>query len=101
MIEDYWEEIKPQGQGVVLVIEPVNGNLTPYETIAIDIYVYADTWGVYVDEITVAITGLPDYIFGVCIQVIGSPIAYPICITGINKTPILRYIVNDVIPVVE
>lgn len=74
------------------MIEPKSGDLGPRETVPIDIYVYADTWGVYVDEVTVSIVGLPDYVFGVCIQVVGSPIEYPISKNGMNRTPVLRLI---------
>ncbi|XP_046744283.1 uncharacterized protein LOC124410163 [Diprion similis] len=87
----YWEKIKPPVQGVVLVIEPTNGSLARYETVSVDIYVYADTWGVYIDEIAVSIAGLPDYIFGVCIEVIGSPVTYPICKNGIHEIPTMRF----------
>ncbi|XP_046619461.1 uncharacterized protein LOC124304828 [Neodiprion virginianus] len=89
--KNYWDDIKPPVQGIVLVIEPTDGPLAPYETVPVDIYVYADTWGVYIDEIVVSIAGLPDYIFGVCIEVIGSPVTYPICKNGIHETPTVRF----------
>lgn len=57
-----------------------------------DIYVFADTWGIYVDELEINIIGLPKYTIGICVQVVGSPITLSISNRNEFNIPVIKYI---------
>ncbi|XP_076248658.1 uncharacterized protein LOC143188336 [Calliopsis andreniformis] len=89
-IEEIVYRMKQPDSGVVIYVDPLYSNLGPFEAIPVDIYVFADTWGIYVDELEINITGLPRYTLGICIQVVESPIY--LCIGGKSgKVPTIKY----------
>lgn len=72
----------------------MNSNIEPFKAIPVDIYIFADTWGIYVDELEINITGLPQYTIGICVQVVGSPISLSISDRNEFNVPVIRYIQN-------
>lgn len=86
--------MKQAASGVVIYIDPVNADIGPFEAIPVDVYVFADTWGIYVDELEINITGLPRYTLGICIQVVESPISLPISAGASSRIPILKCVMK-------
>lgn len=76
--EEIVYRMKQPDSGVVVYVDPLNSSIGPFEAIPVDVYVFADTWGIYVDELEINITGLPQYTLGICIQVLESPISLSI-----------------------
>ncbi|KAK2585225.1 hypothetical protein KPH14_009928 [Odynerus spinipes] len=89
--EDIWKEIKQPLSGILIYVNPLITQLGPYEDALIDIYVFVDTWGIYVDELEIHIPGLPPYILAIGVQVTESPISFPICEKTQLKIPICRF----------
>ncbi|XP_030754021.1 uncharacterized protein LOC115880850 isoform X2 [Sitophilus oryzae] len=76
-----------------IVVQPAaeNGILEAHELIAIDIWIYSNTWGIYTDEIIVDISDLSLFSFSLVIEVVGCPLQVPFGIGSINKYPIVRF----------
>lgn len=88
--EEIVYRMKQPDSGVVVYVDPLNSSIGPFEAIPVDVYVFADTWGIYVDELEINITGLPQYTLGICIQVLESPISLSIGGSS-SKIPIIKY----------
>ena len=86
--------VKQPASGVVIYIDPINADIGPFEAIPVDVYVFADTWGIYVDELEINITGLPRYTLGICIQVAESPISLSISAGASSRIPILKCVMK-------
>ncbi|CAK9804200.1 Deleted in lung and esophageal cancer protein 1 [Anthophora plagiata] len=91
LIEETLDKVKQPESGVVIYVDPLNSEIGPFQAIPIDVYVFADTWGIYVDEFEINITGLPQYIIGICVQVIGSPISLSISDKNEFNIPVVKY----------
>lgn len=92
--EDTLYRVKQPGSGIVIYVDPLNSDIGPFKAIPVDIYIFADTWGIYVDELEINITGLPQYTIGICAQVVGSPISLSISDRNEFNVPVIRYIQN-------
>lgn len=66
-------------------------HIDPFEKIKIDIYVYAHTWGVYCDEVTMEINDCLPFAFNVIARVVGMPVEFPFAINTIHSKPTCRY----------
>lgn len=56
----------------------------------IDVWVYANTWGLYLDEIVIDISGLTPFCASLLVEVIGSPITIPMAQNSIRQEPTIR-----------
>lgn len=75
--------------GVVVLPRPEIGELAPKRAAAVDIWVYAATWGVYLEEICVSVGEMPTFFFNLLIEVVGLPLEYPIASAG-TAEPAIR-----------
>ncbi|XP_048263487.1 uncharacterized protein LOC105665882 [Bombus terrestris] len=91
LIEDTLYKVKQPGSGMVIYVDPLNSDIGPFKAMPVNIYVFADTWGYYVDELEINIAGLPQYTIGICVQVVGSPISLSISDRNESSIPIIRY----------
>lgn len=76
--------------GFLIAPKPDNIIMNPKEKIKIDIYVYANTWGVYCDEILIEVNECLPFVFNVVAKCIGMPIEFPFALNTINSEPIFR-----------
>lgn len=56
----------------------------------IDLWIYANTWGIYLEEVVVEVNDIQPFCFSMLIQVMGLPIEYPIARNTIHNEPVLR-----------
>ncbi|EFA10407.2 hypothetical protein TcasGA2_TC012646 [Tribolium castaneum] len=89
--EFFWERACLDGYGIV--IEPVyrSGDIIPYEVVEIDLWIYANTWGKYLEEIIVEIGDLTPFCFNLMVEVVGPPIEYPFARNTTLPCPTLRF----------
>lgn len=76
--------------GFIIIPQPGNTQIRPYEKIQIDIYVYAHTWGVYCDEVIVEVNECLPFAFNVIAKIVGMPIEYPFALNSISNEPTCR-----------
>lgn len=76
--------------GILVKAEPSSLKMKGYEKVEIDLWIYADTWGVYLDEIIVDINEILPYSFNILIEVVGCPIEFPIAMNTILDEPTFR-----------
>lgn len=79
------------GKGIIVKMHPSRGNLEDYGVVQIDIWIYADTWGVYMEEVAVEINNSTPFCFNILIQVNGSPIEFPLLYNSLQQEMSLRY----------
>ncbi|GJQ87786.1 hypothetical protein Trydic_g18642 [Trypoxylus dichotomus] len=84
-----WEDLIA-ANGIVLKIEQSNNSIGAYERIEIDVWVYANTWGLYLDEILIDISQLTPFCVSVLIEVVGLPVQFPIAQNSICREPTIR-----------
>ncbi|XP_026300779.1 uncharacterized protein LOC100577425 [Apis mellifera] len=91
LVEETLYKAKQSGSGIVIYVDPLNSDIGPFKAISVDIYVFADTWGIYMDELEINIIGLPKYTIGICVQVVGSPITLSISDRNEFNIPVIKY----------
>ncbi|XP_078043203.1 uncharacterized protein LOC144473306 [Augochlora pura] len=91
VIEETLSRVKRPDSGVVIYVDPLSSDLDPFLAVPVDIYVLADTWGVYVDELEISITGLPRYTIAIYIEVVEPPISLSIAQSTPTAVPLLNY----------
>nr|XP_012138115.1 PREDICTED: uncharacterized protein LOC100879367 isoform X4 [Megachile rotundata] len=91
LLEDTMSRVKQPKSGVVIYVDPVNSYVGSFEAVPVNIYVYGDTWGIYVDKLEINIRGLPLYTLEICVQVVGLPIWLSISDKGQSKIPVIKY----------
>ncbi|XP_076170822.1 LOW QUALITY PROTEIN: uncharacterized protein LOC143148405 [Ptiloglossa arizonensis] len=91
VIEEILRRSKQSESGVVIYVDPSNSDIGPFEAVPVDVYVFADTWGIYIDELDIDITGLPRFALAVCVQVVESPISLSIFVGASTKSHVLKF----------
>lgn len=87
---DNWDKLIYPGNGIVVKVCPPYKQFYGRQEIEIDIWIYANTWGVYVEEIVVEIKDIPPFCFSVIIEVIGSPIEFAFALNSVHDVPLFR-----------
>jgi hypothetical protein len=89
--ESFWEQECVSGCGIV--IEPLRrfGNMVPYEVVEIDLWIYANTWGKYLEEVIVEINDLTPFCFNLIVEVVGLPVEFPFARNTTLPCPTIRY----------
>lgn len=98
LIVDKWEKLTLSGVGIVVKVSPTYANIDSNGMLEIDLWIYANTWGIYLEEVVVEVNDLQPFCFNVLIEVIGLPIEYPIALNAIRNEPILRQ--SKLLPIV-
>ncbi|XP_076623256.1 uncharacterized protein LOC143342856 [Colletes latitarsis] len=91
LIEETLCRLKQPRSGVVIYVDPPNSDIERFEAIPVDIYVFADTWGTYIDELDIDIAGLPRYTLAICVQVAELPISLSICERTSTSTCVIKF----------
>ncbi|PSN30854.1 hypothetical protein C0J52_16136 [Blattella germanica] len=88
---DLWKYMIQEKAGIVIKVEPSSSELGPYEVISVNIWVYADTWGIYTDQIVCHISGLSPFYVELKVHVVGFPLSFPMSYGNIQNKAILRF----------
>lgn len=76
--------------GIVVLPNPEKTDLPPFKVVQIEVWIYANTWGVYAEELLVDIKDVVTFSFSLIVNVIGSPIMFPMALNSMLDIPILR-----------
>ncbi|XP_017780624.1 PREDICTED: uncharacterized protein LOC108565594 [Nicrophorus vespilloides] len=88
--DDHWESILGNN-GVLIKLELGKQHLDPYEGTFLDVWVYANTWGIYADEIQFQVNNIAPLLITVLIEVVGLPLEFPIAKNSLNKHAKFRF----------
>lgn len=80
--------------GIVIVVKDEKGPLGPKESKMVEILLYSETWGIYLEEVGITVGELPEFSFSILVEVLGTPIEYPILKNAPIKDPIIRFGLN-------
>ncbi|XP_025836193.1 uncharacterized protein LOC108733558 isoform X2 [Agrilus planipennis] len=86
-----WDEIMGKDFGLVVKAEPTIVKLKPTEMTNIDLFVYGDTWGTYIEEVVIEINDVRSFCFTLIIEIVGFPVEYPLAVNSITKYPTIRF----------
>ncbi|KAF2903634.1 hypothetical protein ILUMI_02541 [Ignelater luminosus] len=89
--KDEWEESINGNFGIVVKPKPEKKLLAAHGSVEIDIWVYANTWGIYVEEILIEVNDIIPFCFSLLIQIVGIPIEFPITLNSNTDQPIVRF----------
>lgn len=87
---DQWHLKIQEGKGLVVIVKPSCSSLNANEAVPVDVYVYANTWGVYYDQIICYVEGLQPFIIQLIVQVIGTPTAFVLRCANGTPQPTVR-----------
>lgn len=90
IFSDAWDKIIYPGCGIAIKICPPYKRFHGRQQKEIDIWIYANTWGVYVEEIVIEVKDIAPFCFSMIIEVVGSPIEFPFALNSLHDIPILR-----------
>lgn len=76
--------------GIMIQPERETGYIKPNELVSVDIWVYANTWGIYVEEIVIDLENIVPFSFSMIVEFVGCPLEIPHAIGCITKYPIIR-----------
>ncbi|KAG5866401.1 hypothetical protein JTB14_025991 [Gonioctena quinquepunctata] len=88
---EMWRDLGENEYGILVLPELENGELAGFKYAAIDIWIYANTYGIYSEEIIVDIPEIPAFGFSLLIEVVGSPIALSMALNSLTECPIIRF----------
>ncbi|CAG9763662.1 unnamed protein product [Ceutorhynchus assimilis] len=88
--EDFWEPMIDHS-GIVIQPETESSYMKANELVTVDIWIYAKTWGIYVDEIIIDIKDIIPFSFSLIIEVTGCPLELPFGIGAITQYPTIRF----------
>lgn len=75
---------------MVVKINPNCKQFYGRQEIEIDIWIYANTWGVYIEEVVIELKDVPPFCLSIIVEVIGSPVEFPFALNSLHETPVLR-----------
>ncbi|KAF5296355.1 hypothetical protein FQR65_LT10247 [Abscondita terminalis] len=88
---DEWENFINTKYGIMVKFNPPFGCVSCLETVEVDLWVYANTWGVYIEEAIICINDIQPFTFNLLIEVVGIPIEYPILLNSLVTIPTLKF----------
>ncbi|RZC37459.1 uncharacterized protein BDFB_003375 [Asbolus verrucosus] len=89
--EFFWEKSCQDGYGITIEPERPSGDMVPYEMVEIDLWIYANTWGKYLEEVIVEINDLTPFCFNLIVDVVGSPLEFPFARNTLLDYPTIRF----------
>lgn len=87
---ELWEKCCVLGYGIVIEPEKPFGGLVGDEVIQVNLWIYANTFGVYLEEVIVEINDLTPFCFNLIVEVVGLPIELPFAVNTLLETPTIR-----------
>uniref|UniRef100_A0A6P7FE43 Uncharacterized protein LOC114329172 isoform X1 n=1 Tax=Diabrotica virgifera virgifera TaxID=50390 RepID=A0A6P7FE43_DIAVI len=82
---------KSAPHGIIIQPDIQEDQIKGYCALRIDFWIYANTFGIYTEEIIVEISEVPDYHFSMIIEVVGCPVQIPLGLNCITKYPTIRF----------
>lgn len=75
--------------GILVLPDVKGGSLSGFGLIEINLTIFANTWGLYQEEIAVDVLDVPCFTFSLLIEVVGCPVIIPM-MYNFPKVPIMR-----------
>ncbi|KAK4875446.1 hypothetical protein RN001_011868 [Aquatica leii] len=88
---DEWEKLVNTEYGIMIKFSPTYGSVSSMDIIDIDIWVYANTWGAYIEEVIINVNDVKPFYFNLIIEAVGIPIEYPISLNSILNETVVRF----------
>ncbi|CAG9829991.1 unnamed protein product [Diabrotica balteata] len=82
---------KDTPHGIVVQPDIQEDQIEGYCALRIDFWIYANTFGIYTEEIIVEVSEIPDYHFSMIIEVVGCPVQIPLALNCITECPTIRF----------
>lgn len=90
IVEQVWFDLCDNPYGIIIEPEQNDTNLKANSIIKVCLLVYAKVWGIYIDEIVVELQNLPFFTFSLILEVVGSPIEFPIALNTNKALPTIK-----------
>lgn len=88
-VDELWGSMITE-YGIMIQPERETGYIKPNELVSLDIWVYANTWGIYVEEIVIDLENIVPFSFSMIVEIVGCPLEIPHAIGCITEYPIIR-----------
>ncbi|CAH1969264.1 unnamed protein product [Acanthoscelides obtectus] len=85
-----WNSLIDTDHGILVQPDIEHSDLKGFGWIKLNLWIYANTWGIYLEEIIVDIEDTPSFSFALLIDVTGIPIEFPMAKNAITKYPTVR-----------
>lgn len=90
--EQIWCDLCDHPYGILIDCEKSAGQINANDISKVTVFVYAKTWGIYLDEITVELQDLPCFTFSIIVEVQRSPIEFPFALKTAKPLPTIKYL---------
>ncbi|CAH0555235.1 unnamed protein product [Brassicogethes aeneus] len=88
---DVWESSLQQCFGIVITPDEPIMKLKGFDVIQIDFWIYANTYGIYMEEIVVNFADIPSFCFSLLVEIVGLPIEFPFALNMTTQFPTIRF----------
>ncbi|XP_057667752.1 uncharacterized protein LOC130900858 isoform X2 [Diorhabda carinulata] len=88
--EEIWKDLMGTNHGILVQPEVDSKKIEPHSIVRLDFWIYANTFGIYTEEVVIEIEELPMYYFSLLIEIVGCPIQVPMALNSITKNPTIR-----------
>ncbi|CAH1156241.1 unnamed protein product [Phaedon cochleariae] len=85
-----WNDLIGTEFGILVLPQVEKGSLAPYGLAEINIWIFANTYGIYSEEISIDIPDIPTFSFTLLMEVIGNPVVFPMTLNCLIDHPIIR-----------
>ncbi|KAL1490685.1 hypothetical protein ABEB36_013340 [Hypothenemus hampei] len=88
--EEIWKPLI-ENYGIVIYPQTEGNYIRSHELVIVNIWIYAQTWGIYVEEIIIDIENIVSFSFSLIIDVVGCPLYLPSANRAITNYPTIRF----------
>ncbi|VEN46992.1 unnamed protein product, partial [Callosobruchus maculatus] len=68
-----------------------HGELKGFGWTKVNLWIYANTWGIYSEDVIIDLLDTPSFCFSLLIDVTGIPVEFPMALNAITKYPTVRF----------
>lgn len=76
--------------GILVLPNIQETDLLGFRLIEVNLTIFANTWGIYQEEITIDVPDVPCFTFSLLIEAVGCPVILPMAMNTITSIPIIR-----------
>ncbi|VEN53979.1 unnamed protein product [Callosobruchus maculatus] len=86
-----WDSLIDKDNGILVQPDIEHGELKGFGWTKVNLWIYANTWGIYSEDVIIDLLDTPSFCFSLLIDVTGIPVEFPMALNAITKYPTVRF----------
>nr|CAI5824907.1 unnamed protein product [Callosobruchus analis] len=85
-----WNSLIDNDNGILVQPDIEHRELKGFGWMKVNLWIYANTWGIYSEDVIIDLLDTPSFCFSLLIDVTGIPVEFPMALNAITKYPVVR-----------